>query len=186
MFRLMFSHSSGCASSLIRYFTKSKYLSHTVGNFRIFSADVILESSEGGVDFAPAKYFVNHNIIEAIVRPVRGPLSTDEGMASHLSWLIDNYGKAEYDFLAAGAIGIMIRVKWLWKLIGKWLKKKLSRSKVHCTELWMLLLQHAGYEAVRGMDAQLTDPLTMLKALRASPSEFDFEKLEPGVAKELE
>ena len=185
-FKLIFSQGRGFMSKVVAYFVKSKYLSHTVGNFKIYKADVIMESSEGGVDFAPAKYFRDNNTLHAIVKPISGPLTTHKGMDEHLSWLIDNYGNAGYDWLAAGAIGIFNRVKWLWKLIGKWLLTKAGKTKtVHCTEIWARLLQHAGYKAVEGMDPEMVDPLTLLRALVAAKTEFEVEMISPLVQKEL-
>jgi hypothetical protein len=185
-FKLLFSHGRGFMSRFVAYFVKSKYLSHTVGNFNIFKADVIMESSEGGVDFAPAKYFRDNNTIHAIVKPISGPLTTKEGMDEHLSWLIDNYGNAGYDWLAAGAIGMMNRVRWLWKLMGAWLLKKIDKRTVHCTEIWARLLTHAGYKVVATMDPELVSPLTLLRALVAAKTEFEVELITPAVQKEVD
>jgi len=183
-FKLLFSKGRGFGSWFVAWWTKSKYLSHTVGNFKIYKADVIMESSEGGVDFAPAKYFIKNNTVQAIVRPVTGPLITEEGLSKHLSWLIEKYGNEAYDWMAAGSVGIMTRMKWLWKLIGKWLTTKWNKKAVHCTELWVDLLRHAGYKAVEGLQSELSSPLTLLRRLSQS-SEFLVEQINPDVQKEV-
>lgn len=183
-FRLFFSQGQDFTSKIVRWFIRSKYLSHTVGNFKIFEADIIMESSDKGVDFAPASYFIQHNSVEAVVRPISGALSTEEGLETHLTWLINNYGNASYDWLAAGSIGIFSRIKWLWQMVGWWLKRHLSKKAVQCTELWVRLLQHAGYVAVSGVNPDMVDPLQLLKYLALS-SDFVVEKISPGLQKEL-
>jgi hypothetical protein len=185
-FKFLFSHGKGFMSKFVAYFVKSKYLSHTVGNFKIFKADVIMESSEGGVDFAPAKYFKDNNTIYAIVKPISGSLTTKEGMDEHLSWLIDTYGNAGYDWLAAGAIGMMNRFKWLWKIMGTWILKKINKKTVHCTEIWARLLTHAGYKVVANMNPELVSPLTLLRALVAAKADFEVEMIDPKVQKEVD
>ena len=184
-FKLIFSHSSGFVSALVRFFLRSKHLSHCVGNFKIFSADVIMESSEKGVEINTAKHFAGANSIQAIVRPISGSLLTDDGAAQHLSWLIESYEGTSYDWLAAGSIGIMDRMKWLWNLVGGWLTKHLKANVVHCTELWIRFINHAGYKAGKGLNTDLSGPPVLLKALAAHPEEFQIEFITPGLKEEL-
>jgi hypothetical protein len=184
-FRLFFSKGRGFMSRFVAWWVKSKFLSHTVGNFKVFKVDMIMESSEKGVAFAPAKYFADNNTVQAIVKPISGPLTTKEGMSEHLSWLIEKYGADSYDWMAAGSIGIFNRMKWLWKAIGGWLKTKWGKKSVQCTELWVNLLSHAGYKAVEGMQPELSDPLRLLRALSVAKTEFVIEQINPELQKEL-
>ena len=171
---------------IVRWFCRSRYLSHSVGCFSIFEADVILEASEKGVQFATAKHFYDNNTIGAIVRPVSGPLATREGMSEHLTWLINKYGEDKYDWMAAGSLGIFNRMKWLWAIWGTWLRKMWSKKAVHCTELWVNLLQHAEYPAVSGMSPELSDPLRLLKALQEDKTDWLVVNITPAVQKEID
>jgi hypothetical protein len=170
-------------SRIIGWFCFSK-LSHTVTGFEIFKAKVIMESSERGVGFAPLDYFEKHNSIHAVIRPVAGALATPEGLSEHMSWLIETYGNAKYDWLAVGCTGIFNRIKWLWQVAGWWLKRRLKKDAVHCTEIWVRLLQHADYQVTRGMDAELSDPHKLLRALAGS-TDFQVEYVSEVGKKEL-
>ena len=163
-FRILFSRGRGLLSRLVAWFVRSR-LSHAAGSFTIIRVDMVMESTEKGVDLLPARRFAADNIVEAVVRPVSGTLATEDGMVSHLSWLIERHGADKYDWMAAGSVGIRNRIGWLWRLIGGWLRRRWSRSAVHCTELWVDLLRHAGYLAVKGMVPELTDPPRLLRAL---------------------
>lgn len=185
-FRLFFSQGRGFMTRVVRWFCRSRYLAHTVGCFSIFKAEVIMESSESGVQFAPVKHFYDNNTIEAIVRPLTGPLVSKDGMSEHLSWLIEKYGADSYDWMAAGSIGIFNRIKWLWCAIGSWLKTRWGKNAVHCTELWVNLLQHAEYKAVLGMSPELSDPLRLLKALQEDKTDWLIVKVNPAVQKEID
>lgn len=185
-FRFVFTHGKTWTSRLIRFFTRSKHLSHVAGAVRVYRAEMLLESSSDGVDFLPAQEFARRNVVGAVVTPKRGALANPRTLEGHLTWLIDTYGAAEYDYLAAGAIGVMRRLRLLWSLLGKWLRSKLSPSKVHCSELWTLLLRRASYAAVRELDPQLTDPLALLRALARYPDDFEVIYYIEGLREEVD
>jgi hypothetical protein len=184
-FKLIFSEGRGFMSRFVAWWLKSKYLSHTVGAFKVFRADVIMESSEKGVEFNTAKNFIGNNTVRAIVRPVSGALATHDGMGEHLSWLIEQFGGEPYDWMAAGSLGVMTRMRWLWNLIGGWLSKRWKNKAVHCTELWVRLLAHAGYKAVKNLQPELTGPPALLKALALRSDEFQIEQIDFELKKEL-
>ena len=103
-FRILFSRGRGLLSRLVAWFVRSR-LSHAAGSFTILRVDMVMESTEKGVDLLPARRFAADNIVEAVVRPVSGPLATEDGMVSHLSWLIERHGADKYDWMAAGSVG---------------------------------------------------------------------------------
>jgi hypothetical protein len=178
-------------SKLIRFFTRSARLTHGALEVRCYSAPMFLEASSGGVDFTPASKFFKGNKIHAIVVPTKGPLSASVGIDQYMTRLISEHGDAEYDHLAATSIGIKIRLRRVWKCLGRWLRKLTRKQdakerKLHCSELCSLPLKWAEYESFRSANTNLIDPLTLAKILWRDKENFRFEMISDGLRRELQ
>jgi len=132
-FYFYFGTSSGWISAIIRWFSRSGYLSHMAGRFTGLTPLVLSAEGEGVELFTEAKYFKLNNV-NAIVQPVSGPLADWAGCAKLMAWAIEEFLGQGYDYLAAGAVGAENRIN---DSIAEWLAAHESKERVHCTELWV-------------------------------------------------
>lgn len=90
-------------------------------------------------------------------------------------WAFDEYGRTDYDYIAAGAIGVRNRIKWLWNIVGKLWRKSLDEKKLTCMELVTRMLQHAQYPSMLSVDPEMFDTQQVMVKMFETPDEFRVE-----------
>lgn len=173
---ICFSTTKKLMSGLIRWSTGGKFFvptspSHALISHFDASLDrrMVLQAESWGFEHRTWRRFERENIIVAQFDPI-GPDLT-EG----IQWL-GGYLGADYDFWAAFLVGMK-------KFFGRAIKGRFSDPrKLMCSEAVIRMLDHAGYEAVRGLDPETTSPLELMQRLFTMVDEFRLRSAIPKVA----
>jgi hypothetical protein len=155
-------------SAIIRWFTKSK-TSHVAIMWESpsFGCRLALTADDNGFVFVPESRHIKGQTKIAEFRPI-GPL-LDEAFKA----MVVKYLDTPYDFGAMVATGIKDRLKLIWKLFGRWIKRLPSSDKMMCSESVLRLLQSADYKSVNHFLPELTDAEQTLQAMKTNPEEFE-------------
>jgi hypothetical protein len=129
--------------------------------------DFVVGAEAAGVEFIPLHVFKRKgNIIRYLYEP-----RFDLWPAFHQLWQV--YGGADYDYGAAGTLGIQGRLPSIWSRWGKVLRRALVDEKdVMCTELIIRGLQWAHTVTASKLDPETTNARLLHEAIQRNPMEF--------------
>jgi hypothetical protein len=117
---------------------------------------MVIGAEDHGFDWRPYHRFIKEN-------KIMGEFTANINLDDNLVWLINTYGGSEYDYGTVGVNAIMLKVRWLWKWIGGWLRRNFSKKyKLTCSELVARLLQNHNYPGLKGRDPELINAQQLL------------------------
>ena len=164
-----FSRTNSFVSKAMQWFMHAK-ISHTF--IAVTLNDKIrftIGVDDRGLHWQSWKLFTSKSEIVAVFKPT-GPC-----VDSHFWWAMDKYGDTDYDYVAAGAIGLRNRLTWLWRLVkGVW-RKRLDPDKLTCMELITRMLKRADYSSVKDVDAEMHDTQQLMQRMFMAIEEYRVE-----------
>lgn len=167
-----FSRTNSFISRAFQWFLKGK-ISHSFILVNLSGFEFVVGADDQGLHWQLLDVFKSKSKIVALFKPVH---SLDESFR----YMVNQYNLTEYDYWAAGAIGVRNRFKLLWKWFGTKLRSLASSSKLTCMEFVTRILALESYNIVDGKDLEMFDTQQLLLAMQQDKSEFisiDTDKL---------
>ena len=163
-----FSRTNSFVSRVMQWFMRS-VVSHTFIAVTLEGKMRVAIGVDGkGLHWQSMDKFKEHSEIVAVFTPL-------QPIEESFWWAFDEYGRTDYDYVAAGAIGFRNRIKWIWRLFGKLWRKSLDEKKLTCMEYVTRMLQHAQYPSMLPVDPELFDTHQVMVKLFETPDEFRVE-----------
>lgn len=148
MIQVLFSHSRGLISWLIRKVTNSQ-CSHTAFLYTddTLGLNMVMEAQESGFRLIPYNKFLRENVLVAA-------FTLDTDLTSGIKWAANWLG-TRYDTM--GMLGM------LWVLLGRTFKKRFhnpfqNSHSMYCSEMETIVLQRCGVEWLKDMDPSTITP----------------------------
>lgn len=165
-----FSTTNGWRSRLIRWVTHSP-CSHAWISFNddTLGLRLVMQAETWGFEVRPWSRWTKENIRVAEFSPIGPPLEES------LRWIATFLG-SQYDYKAAFLSGI-------WRWVRRGIRSRFNDpGKLMCSEGLIRFLQHGQYNAVGGLDPELTPPKKALGRVLRHPGQFSLIYILPSVS----